>query len=65
VRDYGLAVANPFGRKALTGGAESRVVVKRGDALRLRFGVFVHDTTAANDYDPPESYRHYLRFSSE
>jgi hypothetical protein len=40
-RDYGLLVANPFGRNAFTKGEPSRVVVKNGDALRLRFGVLV------------------------
>jgi hypothetical protein len=38
-RDYGLLVANPFGVKAFNAGPESRVVVKKGDTLRLRFGV--------------------------
>jgi hypothetical protein len=56
-RDYGLVVANPFGRNAFTKGAVSRVVVKGGEALRLRFGVLVYggrpDLTAA--------YRDYLK----
>ncbi|HZN68626.1 MAG TPA: DUF6807 family protein [Tepidisphaeraceae bacterium] len=38
-RDYGLLVANPFGVKAFNAGPESRVVVKKGENLRLRFGV--------------------------
>ncbi|MEX2112961.1 MAG: PmoA family protein [Pirellulales bacterium] len=41
-RDYGLLVANPFGEKAFTQGPKSRVVVRPGETLRLRFGVFVH-----------------------
>ena len=41
-RDYGLLVANPFGRRAFTKGEESRVVVKKGETLRLRFGVLIH-----------------------
>jgi hypothetical protein len=53
-RDYGLIVANPFGRKALTKGETSRVVVSKGEAFRLRFGVLVHagaDVKAAyNDF---------------
>ncbi len=56
-RDYGLVVANPFGRNAFTKGEVSRVVVKGGETLRLRFGVLVHggrpDLTAA--------YRDYLK----
>lgn len=42
-RDYGLLVANPFGRNAFTGGEPGRVVVREGEALRLRFGVLVFD----------------------
>jgi hypothetical protein len=40
-RDYGLLEANPFGRNAFTKGEKSRVVVKAGDSLRLRFGVLI------------------------
>ena len=42
VRDYGLLVANPFGRKAFTGGEASRVEVAAKEPFRLRFGVLVH-----------------------
>lgn len=41
-RDYGLLVANPFGRNAFTKGDRSSVVVRKGETLRLRFGVLVH-----------------------
>ena len=40
-RDYGLLVANPFGRNAFTKGEKSRVVVGEGKSLRLRFGVLI------------------------
>ncbi len=40
-RDYGLLVANPFGKNAFTKGEKSRVDVKAGDAFRLRFGVLI------------------------
>ena len=40
-RDYGLLVANPFGRNAFTKGEKSRVVVKAGEILRLRFGILI------------------------
>jgi hypothetical protein len=42
-RDYGLLVANPFGRQAFTKGEPSRVVVEKGSTLTLRFGALVHD----------------------
>jgi hypothetical protein len=56
-RDYGLLVANPFGRNALTGGEPSRVVVKPGERLRLRFGVLVHGGAAP---DLPAAYQDFL-----
>ncbi len=41
-RDYGLMVANPFGREAMKQGAKSAVTVPRGESLRLRFGAAIH-----------------------
>ena len=41
-RDYGVMVANPFGRHAMTGGEPSRVTVIKGERLRLRFSVLLH-----------------------
>jgi hypothetical protein len=42
-RDYGLLVANPFGQNAFTKGNKNQTVVRKGESLRLRFGVFVHE----------------------
>ena len=42
-RDYGLMVANPFGRAALTQGERSTVTVKRGEDFRLVFGAALHN----------------------
>lgn len=44
VRDYGVMVANPFGRQALTRGEPSRIEVAKGETLRLRFDVIIHDS---------------------
>ena len=41
-RDYGLFVANPFGRQAMKQGEESRVEVKKGDTHRLRFTLVLY-----------------------
>lgn len=60
VRDYGLLVANPFARKAIGGGAESRVVVPAGKDLRLRFGVLVHSADAAGRTDIAAAYRAFV-----
>jgi hypothetical protein len=54
-RDYGLLVANPFGRQAFTKAEPSRVVVKKGEILTLRFGVLVHD----GDLDRQAAYNEF------
>ncbi len=41
-RDYGVLVANPFGRKAFTKGEPSRVEVKPGETFRLRFAALAY-----------------------
>jgi hypothetical protein len=64
-RDYGLVVANPFGRKALTGGEKSAVVVKKGETLRLRFGLLFHGDAAGKPAVIEEAYKEYLRLSGE
>lgn len=42
-RDYGVFVANPFGRAAMKQGEQSVVTVKRGESLRITFGALMHD----------------------
>ncbi len=55
-RDYGLLVANPFGRNAFTEGELSRVSVASGSSLTLRFGVFLHGKVV----DMGAAYKHYV-----
>lgn len=57
-RDYGVFVANPFGRQAMQQGAKSAVTVKKGESLRLVFGAMLHDGA---DYDPASEYKHFLK----
>ena len=56
-RDYGLFVANPFGRAAMKQGAMSAVTVKRGEDFRLRFGAVIH---AGTEYDAAAACRWFL-----
>jgi putative membrane-bound dehydrogenase-like protein len=42
-RDYGVFVANPFGREAMKQGAKSSVEIAKGQSLQLRFGALLHD----------------------
>jgi putative membrane-bound dehydrogenase-like protein len=41
-RDYGVFVANPFGRAAMGHGDKSVVTVKRGENFHVRFGAVIH-----------------------
>lgn len=61
VRDYGLMVANPFGRNAFTGKEKSRVEVKPGEKLRLRFGVWVHTGKETSNKELDSSYQAYVK----
>jgi hypothetical protein len=63
VRDYGLMVANPFGRKALTGGEPSRLEIKPADHLRLRFAVWVHAGSPDEQRNIAGAYRNYLELA--
>jgi hypothetical protein len=45
-RDYGVFVANPFGRQAMKQGIKSEVKIEPGQSLTLRFGAFLHQGIA-------------------
>ncbi|MBC7856853.1 MAG: PmoA family protein [Pirellulaceae bacterium] len=61
VRDYGLMVANPFGRNAFTSGEKSRIEVKPGEKLRLRFGVWIHSGKGTSDKELESVYQDYVK----
>jgi len=56
-RDYGVFVANAFGRASMKQGAASTVPVKQGESLRILYGAMLHD---GKDYDPASEYKHFL-----
>lgn len=59
-RDYGLLVANPFGRNAFTEGEKSAVPVAPGETFRLRFAAYIHSTPETRPADIPAAYRRYV-----
>ncbi|MAG93164.1 MAG: hypothetical protein CMJ48_05380 [Planctomycetaceae bacterium] len=61
-RDYGVFVANPFGRAAMRQGERSAVTVPRGQSFRVRFGAFAHNSPAHN---PANTYRVFLKLLHE
>jgi hypothetical protein len=64
-RDYGLLVANPFGRAAFRKGEPSRIVVKPGEKFRLRYGVLVHSSPSNQPADIAAAYKDYLKLASD
>lgn len=64
-RDYGLLLANPFGRKAFGKGETSKVTVERADEFRLRYGVLLHAGPEASKPDLAAAYAEYLRLSGK
>ncbi len=58
-RNYGLMTANAFGRKAMKQGDESRVEIKRGRKLTLRYGLLLH-AEPSQDIDLAAAYRDFL-----
>jgi hypothetical protein len=64
-RDYGFTAANPFGRHSMTGGEKSAVAVKKGDELRLRYGVLVHSADAKTGVDLKQAYQRFLAAAAE
>lgn len=59
-RDYGLVVANPFGRKKVAGGTQSSVSVKKGEALKLGFALAVYSSDGDSEIDRETIYKDYL-----
>jgi hypothetical protein len=53
-RDYGVFVANPFGRASMKQGEKSTVTVRRGEDFRIRFAAVVH---AGEGYRPEDVVR--------
>jgi hypothetical protein len=60
-RDYGLLVANPFGRHAFSKGEKSPIGVQPGNELRLRYGLLIHSMPPNEKPDLAQAYRDYLQ----
>jgi hypothetical protein len=64
-RDYGFLEANPFGRAAFRKGEKSKVEVKPGQTLRLRYGILIHSGPEGGQSDRAAAYRDYLDVSGK
>ena len=61
-RDYGVFVANPFGREAMKQGDRSEVRVPRGQLFRVEFAAVLHD---AADYSPGAAWKWYCELTDK
>jgi hypothetical protein len=62
-RDYGILEANQFGRKSFGKGDVSKVVVKPGEKMRIRYGVLVHSGPPDSHPDLAAAYQDYVRLA--
>ncbi|MEZ6059595.1 MAG: PmoA family protein [Planctomycetaceae bacterium] len=58
-RNYGLVVANPFGRQAMKKGDVSKVTVRPGEELRLRYGIWLHGGDLPAERTPDDVFSEY------
>lgn len=60
-RDYGLMVANGFGREAMKQGEKSTIAVKKGEKLELGYGVLIYCQPQGEKQDLNAAYEDYLK----
>jgi hypothetical protein len=63
-RDYGFLAANAFGRAAFRKGAPSKIVVKPGESLRLRYGILLYSCPQDSNPDLKSAYEEYVQLAS-
>jgi putative membrane-bound dehydrogenase-like protein len=56
-RDYGVMVANSFGKRALGAESDGKLIVKRGEMLTLKHGVLFFNLPGGTMPDLPAAYR--------
>ena len=59
-RDYGVIVANPFGRKSMEKGEADKTWVKKGQQFRYRNGIAIHSGAEGTPADVGAIYKAYL-----
>jgi putative membrane-bound dehydrogenase-like protein len=62
-RDYGVFVANPFGKRA--GLSDGNFIVEKGKALQLRFAALLHAGPADAELNLGEAYAKAIRLMQE
>ncbi len=60
-RDYGLMVANPFGRSVFRKGPAHRTEVLSGQPFHLCFGILLHAGSSEDSFDAAAAYQDFLK----
>ncbi len=63
VRDYGLLTANPSGAITARRGDTKKLIVKAGDTLHLRYGIFIHSAKERSKKELDSTYKTYVQLS--
>ena len=58
-RDYGVMVANSFGKRALGPESDGKLTLKKGDVLTLKHGVLLFNTGSGAPPDIAAAYRQF------
>ncbi len=64
-RDYGVVVANPFGREAFGKGEKSKIEISPGETFRLRYGILLHSEKASEPLDLDQVRNDYLKLTEK
>ncbi len=64
-RNYGVFVANMFGRKAMKQGEESKLIIKQGERFELNYGIYIHESNPLSENDLKQTYREYVSRKSQ
>ena len=62
-RNHGFMAANPFGRKAMKRGDESKVIVEPGESLKLRYGIWIYASRRDADVDIEAVHRKFVQIN--
>ena len=63
-RDYGLMVANPFGRSVFKKGPLNKTEVPSGQPFHLRFSILIHAGRSEDNFDPAAAYQDVLKITA-
>ena len=64
-RDYGLLVANAFGRNAITKSEKSKITIAKEETFRLRFGMLIYHIPMDSPVQAEPAYREFIQAKAD